>query len=845
MNFRLALRFLLRERRAGELRLLVLALVIAVASLSSVGFLSDRVKAALEREAHQMLGGDLLLIADRPWARADASPLAGESDETVYRRALADGLEGARTATFPSMVTIGEGDRLLAQLADIKAVSLGYPLRGRLRVASGDGLDRETAEVPARGTVWLDDRLASVLDAGVGASVKVGNATLTVSAILTLEPDRGVSFFSVAPRLLMRLEDLAASGLIQTGSRVTYRLLLAGDEKKVSRFTDWVKPQLERGQRLEDTRNARPEMRLVLDRAQRFLGLAAMLAVVIAAVGVALAVRRYLQRHLDGFAVMRCLGATQGALQQLVLIQFVVLGLVASAIGVVLGFAAHEVLHRLLRELLATPLPAPGWIPAGQGMAVGVALLLAFALPPVLHLRNVSTVRVIRRELGAPALPAIGSALLGGAVLIGLLFWVAGDVKLGAWVSLGFVLGPALFVGLAWLAVRAIGSLAKRWPGQSAIRLGVVSLGRRPGAVAVQVSVLAIGFLALLLLTVTRDQILTAWKNATPADAPNRFVINIQPDQLDAVRASLQKNRLDATLQPMVRGRLAELNGQAVRAADYADERAQRLVEREFNLSWRDDLPTGNTVSAGRWFGPADRGQAVVSVEEGLAKTLGLKLGDQLRFNIAGTPQDARVVGLRKLNWDSMQVNFFVVFPSRVIDQQPASYITAFYLPPGRESLSSAFVREFPNLTVIDVSAILRQLNSVIAQVSRAVEFLFVFTLAAGFVVLYAALLSVVDERQHELAILRALGAGKAQLGRALASEFAVIGALAGLIAALGAVLAGQLLNLKVFELSMPAPWWIVPTAFFGAALLVSLVGRLAIRRLLMVSPLEVLRAEA
>ena len=844
MNFRLALRFLLRERRAGELRLLILALVIAVASLSSVGFLSDRVKGALEREAHQMLGGDLLLIADRPWALADPSPIATTTDESALQRARADGLEVARTATFPSMVTQGEGVDLRVQLADVKAVSLGYPLRGRLRIASGDGLDRETSELPAPGTVWLDDRLAEILGAKVGSNVRIGRSTLQVAAILTLEPDRGVSFFSVAPRLLMRLEDLPQSGLVQTGSRVTYRLLVAGGEDAVARYKKWVAPRLANGQRLEDTSNARPELRSVLDRAERFLGLAAMLAVVIAAVGVALAVRRYLQRHLDGFAVMRCLGATQRTLMTLVLCQFVVLGLIASVLGVALGYLAHEVLHRMLRELLATPLPPPGWLPAGQGLAVGVCLLLAFALPPVLHLRNVPTVRVIRRELGAPALPVIGSALFGGAVLVGLLFWVAGDARLGAWASLGFVLGPALFVGLAWLAVRLIGALARRWPGGSAVRLGVVSLGRRPGAVAVQVSVLAIGFLALLLLTVTRDQILAAWRSATPVDAPNRFVINIQPDQRQAVESFLQKNRLNAALQPMVRGRLTELNGRPVRAADYAEERAQRLVEREFNLSWRDQLPEGNTVPDGRWFGPADRGQAVVSVEEGLAKTLGLKVGDRLSFTIAGSPQEGRVVGLRKLNWDSMRVNFFVVFPSQVIEHQPASYITSFYLPPGREALGSALVREFPNLTVVDVSVILRQFNSVIAQVTQAVEFLFVFTLAAGFVVLYAALLSVVDERQHELAILRALGAARAQLGRALAAEFAVIGGLAGLIAALGALVTGQLLNLKVFELTVPAPWWIVPTAFLGAALLVSLAGRLAIRRLMQRSPLEVLRAE-
>ena len=839
MNFRLAFRFLLREYRAGELRLLLLALLIAVASLSSVGFLSNRIQAGLERESHQMLGADLLLLSDHPW------------DQSFAKKAQEYRLQLAQTTTFPSMVTLasnGQNEVPRMQLADIKAVSAGYPLRGSLRMQSRAGEpDTKTQQLPAPGTAWVDDRLAAQLALSLGDSVLLGHRKLQVTALLTFEPDRGINFFSVAPRLLMHLDDVPSTGLIQQGSRVSYRLLLAGDSSALETFSQWATSRLQRGERLEDATNARPEVRAVLDRAQRFMGLTALLAVILAAVGIALAVRRYVQRHLDSFAIMRCLGATQSMLFRLVLLQFAFLGTVGATLGVLMGYLAHWVLHALLAELIGTPLPSPSLVPVLQGYVVGWVLLLSFALPPILQLKRVPALRVLRRELGEAELSTLGSALVGGFALLALLFWVAGEPRLGAWAALSCVLCLGIFTGLAWFLLGTCAAMARRLPLRQGValslRLGLLSLSRRRGAASLQVLALSIGFLALLLLTVTRNELLQAWQQSVPVDAPNRFVINIQPDQLKEVGEVLQKNALSATLQPMVRGRLSSVNQRPVSANDYSDERAKRLVEREFNLSWRADLPEGNVITAGRWFNTAEAGQALISVEEGLAKTLRLQLGDTIVFDIAGTPVAARIVSLRKLNWDSMRVNFFVVFPPGVIEQQPRSYITSFYLPAGQHAAVNRLVQQFPNLTVIDISAILQQMKNVIGQVTQAVEFLFFFTLAAGLVVLYAALLAVSDERQQELAILRALGARRSQLQWALAGEFAVIGGISGLLAALGALIIGQGLSHTLFDIVSTTHLWLLPVATLVGAVLVVLAGTFAIRGLLRLTPLDALRA--
>lgn len=837
-------RMLRRDARAGELHLLVAALIVAVAALTAVGFFTDRVSQALDREANQLLGADMLVTADHPW-----KPSLADNAKTR-------GLNVVETQTFPSMVSVGEGDDIRAQLADIKAVEAGYPLRGALRIADETAApDRRADGVPAPGLVWIDERLATALGAKAGERIVVGQRELDIAAILTFEPDRGLNFFSVAPRLLMNIADVPSTGLIQPGSRIRYRLLFSGELQQIKEFKNYVEKFLERGERIEDTENARPEIRSALDRAQRFLGIAALLTVVLAAVAVALAARRYMQRHLDPCAIMRCLGATQGFLLRIYFGQFALLGLISSLAGCVLGYFAHYALYAWLAQFLEVPLPPPGILPAVQGCIIGVILLFGFALPPLLQLKRVSTLRVLRREFSSGRMPPsrlIASYALGLAGLAGLMFWVAGEVRLGAYVVGGFSAALVIFALVARVAVRlasmlrrGIGGVGDGRAGGVGWRYGLASLERRSTASVVQIVALSLGFMALLLLTVTRNDLLNAWSRAIPQDAPNQFVVNIQPDQLDAVRQTFVESGLTAEFSPMIRGRLVKVNGKAVSPDEFEDDRAKRLIEREFNLSYRDDVPPGNKVVAGRWFAPssATSERREASVEEGLAKTLGLKVGDRLEFTVGGETVDMQILNLRKLNWDSMRVNFFVLTPPEVLQEYPASWITSFHLPSESGAFVSQLVRAFPNLSVIDVGAILRQLQHIMDQVAQAVQFVFLFTLLAGVIVLYATLATAADERRYELAVMRALGARRDQLRRALLAEFAAVGGLSGLIASLGATIVGQLLATKVFNFEVEISYWLPPAAVVAGALLVTGAGWFAAARLMRAPPLEALRA--
>jgi len=813
-TLRLMLRMLARDLRAGEVTVLFLALVLAVAALTSVGFLADRVQRAVEREAHQLLGGDLLLTADHPWS---------DAFRDAARR---HGLRVAESANLLSMVSTEDG----VQLTEIKAVSEGYPLRGAMRIAPrlkvGDG---ETASIPLPGAVWPDERLAGALGIDTGSRVRVGELAGTVGAIVTLEPDRGINPFAVAPRLIINLADLAATRLVQPGSRISYRLHVAGDEIAVDKFRQWAKSHLGRGEKLESLDNARPEVRNIIERAQRFLRLAALLTVVLAAVAVGMAARRYMQRHLDACAVMRCLGASE---RQILLIhggEFIVLGLVATLAGGVLGYVVQGMLHAMLVGLVASNLPAPGGLPWLHGIAVGIVLVVGFVVPPLLRLKSVPTVRVLRREWGSVEPLSFASYLVGLACLAGLMFWMAGEVRLGAVVLGGFMVAVAVFALIGQALLGMMASLSARLS-SGGWRIGFASLRRRSGATLVQIVALSLGLTTLLLLTLARNDLLAAWQSRMPPDAPNRFLINIQPEQLPAISDFFARAGLAAPrLEPMVRGRLMTINDKRVAPRDYEDDRARRLVEREFNLSSRDDLPAGNSLVAGRWH--ADGGAMQFSVEKGLADTLGLKLADTLEFEVAGQRFSGPVTSLRKLDWDSMRVNFFVIAPDGALAGQPASYITSFHLPGGSEAVVSDLVRQFPNITVIDVAALVRQLQATLDQVVGAVQLVFMFSLLAGLVVLYAAIEASSGERSHELAVLRALGGRQRQLRQVVLAEFAVLGLLAGLLSGLGATAIGTALARWVFQLDY------LPTADYlfisiaAGVIGVSLAGMTATRR--------------
>ncbi|WP_298232489.1 FtsX-like permease family protein [uncultured Azohydromonas sp.] len=794
---KLAWRQTWRDLRAGELRLLVVAVLLAVAALTAVGFFADRLNAGLARDAGALLGGDASVAADHPL------PPAFEA------QARALGLRVTQHASFPSMALAEEAQGGGSRLVAVKAVAEGYPLRGQLRVRDQpDGPARPAQGIPSPGSVWVDAAVLDALQLRVGDALLLGDAKLRIERVISLEPDRGAGFLSFAPRAMLRASDLEATGLVQPASRVTYRLLAAApDDGKagaaaVQRFVDWAQEEIRkqnlRGVRAESLEASRPEMRQTLERANKFLNLVALLAALLAAVAVAIAARDFAQRHLDDCALLRVLGLPQRAIASAYVLEFGAVGLFASALGVAAGWAIHFVFVLLLGSLVETTLPAAGWRPAAFGLGVGLTLLFGFGLPPVLQLAKVPALRVIRRDVGQLKATSLVVLLAGTLGFAALLVAASSDLKMGLIAVGGFAGAVALFALIAWGAVLLLrrtvprARRAPRW-----LVLATRQVAARPGFAVLQVSALAVGLLALVLLVLLRTDLIDSWRRATPPDAPNRFVINLQPDQAEPFRQRLREAGVERyDWYPMFRGRLVAINGRSIRGEEWSEDRARRLAEREFNLSFDARMPGHNQVSAGKW--TPDEPDAV-SVEEGLAQTLGLKLGDRLRFDVAGGMHEGRITSLRKVDWGSMRVNFFVMFPRERMDEVPATYISAFRAPavPG---FDNRLVREFPNITNIDVSASLGQVQAVLDQVIRAVEFLFGFTLAAGLVVLFAAVTATREAREREYAVMRALGAGRALLQTVQRAELLGVGALAGFLASVAAVAVGWALAKYAFE---------------------------------------------
>lgn len=821
-----AWRLLLRDGRAGELYLIAIAVVIAVASMTSVGFFTDRVHQALNRQANQLLGADLVVVGDRPLPR--------EFEAEAFRRALAV----TRVMRFPSMVVYGDKN----ELSRISFVSAGYPLRGELRIADQlYGSDRRADAVPVPGTAWIDEKLYTQLGLGMGDSIGVGASRLKVTAVVTQEPDGAIGFINAGPRVFLNEADIAATGLVQPGSRISYRLQIAGTAERVEAYHSWALERLQPGQRIEGIRDARPEIRSALERAEKFLSLAALVSVVLAAVAIALTARRFLQRHLDNCAMMRCLGATQGRVVRAYLVHFVLLGAIASAAGCALGVLAQQALASWLGSLVAVELPQPGGLPALHGLITGLALLLGFSVPPLLALGRVPTLRVLRRELGMPRGAGLAGYVLGFAVIGAMIMWKASDIRLGALVLGGF-LATMLAAGLlVWLLLQLLSGLKSSgvsW------RFGIANLRRRALGSIIQIVALGIGIMALLTLTLIRSDLMRVWQASLPPDAPNRFVINIQQDQLKPLAEFFAARGVpQPAVLPMVRGRLVKINERSVSAADYPDDRARRLVEREFNLSWAATMQRDNQLVAGRWWGSATAQKEQFSMEDGIATALGIKLGDVLTYDVAGSTVAATVTSLRKVDWDTFNVNFFVVAPPGLLDAYPASYVTSFYLPPGNADLLNALVRAFPNFLLIDVAQVMTQVKKMMDQVARAVQFVFLFTLLAGLTVLYAAIASTQDERLYQATIMRTLGASRRQLARANLAEFAVIGALAGLIAAIGANALGYAVSLKVLNLAYSFNYQVWLSGILCGAAGIAAAGYVGTRRVFNVAPLRVLRA--
>ena len=828
------MRLLRRDWRAGELRVLVAALILAVGSVGTVGFFADRVKDSLTTQANLLLGADIMVSGDRP--------LPPEFTDTAKQR----GLVTTPVIRFNSMVpppATAAAD-VSAVLSDVKAVGEGYPLRGSIvLVDPGNADGKITKDTPKRGEAWPDYRLADRLGVKVGDRILVGETSLTVSAIVQQEPEVAGIVFALGPKLLVNIDDVPATNLLQPGNRATYRLLVASRNNAgaLDGYRAWLGQALKAGQRIESVRDLRPEVRQTLERAEKFLGLAALVAVLLAAVAVALAASRYLRRHLDAAAMFRCFGARVGQTLVLFFTQFLVLGILACGVGVVVALVGQQLLVSLLSTVLGSDLPPPSWQPGAVSFGTGVLLLFGFALPPLVALANVPPLRVLRRDLPRPRAGGLAAYAVGAVTIALLIAYQARDAQAGL-IMVGAVAGLLAAAALcAWALILLLKKLPQRgitW------RFGLANLRRRAFASSLQIGALALGLMALLLLTVVRGDLMRNWRASLPPEAPNKFLVNVLPEQVDDARAQLAKNvGADVTFRPMVRGRLVEVNGEALDTTKFKDTRARRLAEREFNLSWTHDLPKGNRVSSGKfWTAQTATDEAGMSLEDGIAETLGVKLGDTLTFDIAGNKVTARVTSLRKVDWDSFRVNFFALFPPGPLDPMPATYIAAFRAPETSGAWVAPLVQKNPNILVIDIGEIVRQVQGIMDHVSRAVEFVFLFTLAGGLLVLQAAIAATQDERKFDAAILRTLGASQKQLRAAQIAEFLLLGALAGTVAAAGATATGWALADRVFKIPFEANPMVWIYGILGGAIAVTLAGWLGTRSTTRQPPLAVIR---
>ena len=821
-----ALRSLTRDLKSGEVVVLVAALVVAVASITAVSFFTSRIARGMAEQASEVLAADLRLESAR------------EIDPGYDEKAQSLGLDTARIVSMPSVVFAGEQSSLVA----LRAVSDRYPLRGRLKVADAPfASSRPVDGTPAPGEAWADSRLLARLGVPVGSTISVGAHSLRVSQVLDYRPDQGSGFADLSATLLINIADLDATGLIQPGSRVSHTLLIAGNQAAVEEFRTHLEATKSRGERLRSVADASPQIRASLDRAPRLLSLASMASVLLAAIAVAMTARRYAQRHLDNAALLKCMGASQRQVLVQTLLQLLIIAVLTGLVGTLVGYLAQFGLAWLLRDLVRGDLPPPTLGAAWLGFFTTAIVLVGFALPPLLQLRRVPPARVLRRNLDPPPLRyavVYGSAV---AAVLGLLYWLVRDGRLVAYLFAGiaatfFVLGIA-----GWLLVRVLSGFRRR--AGVAWRYGLANIARRGRESIAQVVAFGLGLMVLLLLLLVRDDLLAEWRANLPADAPNYFMINIRPDEGEAVAAFFAERGLPPTeLVPLVRARLVEIDGRPVETIRFQSERAEGFAEREANLTWARTPGGDNRIVAGRWWSDDLPAEPEISVEQEYAERLGLELGDELVYDVAGEIVRGRITSLREVQWDSFQPNFFVVFSPGVLDDVTGTLITSVHLRPEHRPALVQLVQSFPEVTIIDIDALLSQVRSVMDRAAAAVQYVFLFTLAAGLMVLLAAVQATRDERRYESAMLRTLGASRRVVFEGLAAEFTVLGALAGLLAAAGASAVGFFLAREVFNLDYTPRAVVWLAGILGGALLVGAAGLLATRSVVNQPPVTTLR---
>jgi putative ABC transport system permease protein len=814
---------LARDWRGGELGVLVMALILAVGVVSGISAFTTRLQSALEQESHRFLAADTVV----------RSPHAMPGD--WLQQAQQRGIDGATTLVFPSMVYAGEE---AMHLASVKAVSDAYPLRGELTFSEqAFGPVLPATQGPRPGEVWLDSRLFALLDVAVGQQVAVGEAEFIVTAAARTEPDQAASFYGYGPRVLMHYDDIPATGIVQPGSRVEYRQLFAGKPAQLEAFRDWLQPQLEDGHSLLDVNEGQPGIGSALDRAESFLLLAGSLGVVLAGVAIALAARRFSERHNDYVAIMKSLGATSGAINRLYGSSLLLLGLVATSAGCLLGWAIQALFFKLFAEQLPVQPGASGLRPYAIGAATSLTCLLCFAWPPLRRLGQASPLRVLRRDAPQENRRTLADYCLGLVAITLLMWWYSQDWKLTLAVLAGLAITAVLGLALALTLLKG-GRLVGMSAG-SIWRLALAGLQRRGNANAMQVVIFAMAIMLLLILVLVRTSLIDEWQTQLPADAPNHFMINIGPEDVQPVDQMLREHDIPSeALYPMIRGRIMSVNGVDLPSTE---DRQQRRRQRETNFTWSDTLPAANRLVAGQWWQP-HTDAALVSIEQGFAEHIGLQVGDSVGFLVGAQPLQATVASIRELQWQSMRPNFYLVFPPRLLASYPATFMTSFHLGAQDKPFLNQFIRRFPTVTVIEMDVVIEQIRTIVNQVSAAIELVLGVILAAGSLVLVAGVQASVDARMAESAILRALGARRKLILGGLLIEFATLGLFAGLLATVAAELSVYVLQEWVMDMHYAPSPWVWPLGIGSGMVLIAALGVYSCRAVVSSPPVALLR---
>jgi putative ABC transport system permease protein len=825
---RFALRNLWRDLKSGELAVLLLALTVAVLSLTAVGFFTSRISQGVRAQAAEVLAADLRLESPHP------------IPERYFKHAADLHLRSAQLLNFPTAIFSGD----LSQLTALNAVTASYPLRGQVRIADAPfGVARATHAIPGRGEAWIDARIIAQLQLTLGSSIRIGTASFKVTQVLDYRPDQGTGFVNLAPAVLLNYDDVPSTGLIQPGSRVTYAALFAGPSGAVSEFREYIASSKAPGERLREVDESSRQLNSAIDRASRFLNLASLASVLLAAVAVAMGARRYATRHIDTVALMKCMGASQGFVLAISIIELSLLAVCAVAVGTLLGFLAQSGLAWLLRDLIRTELPPASLAPLPIALVTVLAMLIGFALPPLLQLKNTPPARVLRKTVSAPPLRYGVSYGLALAALVAILWSLVRDAELvfsvlGGVLAVGVVLTVAGY-GLVRITGRLRGGVGVAW------RYGLANVSRRGGGSVVQIVAFGLGLMVLLLLAVVRGDLLADWRRSLPADVPNNFLINIAPEERQPLLQFLRSHGLgQPQLFPMVRARITAINGRPAESLKFPTDSGRGFLEREQNLTWSAGLMEDNQLVAGNWWTASDAGKPLVSISTEYQEALQLKLGDKISFDVAGETLSVEVASIRKIRWDSFRPNFFLVFPPGLLDGAAGTYMTSVFLTPSQRPALADLVHRFPTISVFDVDAILKQIRAIMDRASLAVQYVFLFTLAAGVVVLLAAVQSTRDERRYESAMLRTLGARRGTVLQGVAAEFSALGFLSGTLAAFGATAVGWALARRLFSLEYTFDPWVWVLGVVCGTILVGVSGTLATRRVVNTPPLHTLRDE-